>query len=309
MKKNSKKIGKDYSKLDQFNCVGDVEYYGVLLRDGRTKIDTKRYKKFFKIPDSKIEIRKAVYYLPTKIHRNDYLCNWFRDELQSLKQLWNTEFRFAIEAIKSPKDVIDNYKISHITQGDMDYEDAIANSIVAGVKRIKPYKKVIKALYAQFFHQMMANIDAVCLRVISHMGYQEDDYTKKQFDTYIQGRQGENAKSFRQYQGYFIYDRANLVWNFLKHNSLKSYSILKRYYPEMIWDPNNEYKNGDLAISVLKLDEKFILHCLDNLHIFFDELCERGFYENPLDAQWDYDDYFLSNVKEKIKQETDYFDE
>ena len=72
MKKNSKKIGKDYSKLDQFNCVGDVEYYGVLLRDGRTKIDTKRYKKFFKIPDSKIEIRKAVYYLPTKIHRNDY---------------------------------------------------------------------------------------------------------------------------------------------------------------------------------------------------------------------------------------------
>ena len=48
-KKNSKKIGKDYSKLDQFNCVGDVEYYGVLLRDGRTKIDTKRYKKFFKI--------------------------------------------------------------------------------------------------------------------------------------------------------------------------------------------------------------------------------------------------------------------
>ena len=101
----------------------------------------------------------------------------------------------------------------------MDYEDAIANSIVAGVKRIKPYKKVIKALYAQFFHQMMANIDAVCLRVISHMGYQEDDYTKKQFDTYIQGRQGENAKSFRQYQGYFIYDRANLVWNFLKHNS------------------------------------------------------------------------------------------
>ena len=54
MKKNSKKIGKDYSKLDQFNCVDDVEYYGVLLRDGRTKIDTKRYKKFFKIPDSKI---------------------------------------------------------------------------------------------------------------------------------------------------------------------------------------------------------------------------------------------------------------
>ena len=24
MKKNSKKIGKDYSKLDQFNCVDDV---------------------------------------------------------------------------------------------------------------------------------------------------------------------------------------------------------------------------------------------------------------------------------------------
>ena len=309
MKKNSKKIGKDYTKLEQLHCLEDVEYYGVLLREGRVKVDTKRYKRFLELPNNKIEIRKTVYYLPTKMHRDEYLCNWFRDELKELKRLWNTEFKLCIEAIKSPIKVAENYRIQHINESDMNYEDAIANSIVAGVKRINPYKTVIKALYAQFFHQMMANIDAVCLKVISHMGYQEDDYTKKQFDSYIQGRQKENVKSFRQYQGYHFYDRANLVWNFLKHNSVKSYSLLKKYYPEMIWDPNNEYKNGELAISVLKLDEKFILYCLDNLHIFFDELCERGFYENPSDAQWDYDDYFLEKVKEKIKQETNYFDE
>lgn len=309
MKKNSKSFGKDYSKLDKYNCIDDVEFYGVLFRDGRVKIDTKRYRKFFEIPDKKIEIRRSVYYLPTKVHRNEYLCNWFRDELEELKLLWNREFKVAIQSIKKPYDVSKKYLFQHIQDGVMEYDEVAANAIIAGVKREKTYKKVIKSLYAQFFHQMMACIDAVCLRVISHMGYKEDDYSKKQFDTYVQGRQGKNAKAFKEFQGYNIYNKANLVWNFLKHNSLKSYSILKRNYPEMIWDPNNEYKNGELAISVLKLDEKFILNCLDDLHIFFDELCERGFCENPLDAQWDYDDYFLNNVKEKIKQDTDYFDE
>ena len=58
----------------------------------------------------------------------------------------------------------------------------------------------------------------------------------------------------------------------------------------MVWDPEEKYQNGESALSVVKLDEKFILDCIDNLHLFFDEMCERTFGENADDAQWDYDD-------------------
>ena len=43
------------------------------------------------------------------------------------------------------------------------------------------------------------------------------------------------------------------------------------------------------------------MDCLNNMHLFFDELCERAFGENVEDAQWDYDDYFLKQAKERIE--------
>ena len=98
MKKKSKVIGKDYDKLDKDNLCDRIDYYGLIAKDGRIKIDTKRYKKFFTIPDSKIENRHSVYYLPTKQHRSDYKCNWFRDLLAGYKQLWFREYKSLLIA-------------------------------------------------------------------------------------------------------------------------------------------------------------------------------------------------------------------
>ena len=56
-----------------------------------------------------------------------------------------------------------------------------------------------------------------------------------------------------------------------------------------------------MALTVLKIDERNILDSLDNLHKFFDEVCERGFDENTKDAKWDYDDYFIEQVDLEIK--------
>ena len=47
MKKKSKVIGKDYDKLEKENRFDRIDYYGLILKEGRIKIDTKRYKKFF----------------------------------------------------------------------------------------------------------------------------------------------------------------------------------------------------------------------------------------------------------------------
>lgn len=41
MKKKSKVIGKDYDKLEKNNLCDRIDYYGLIAKDGRIKIDTK----------------------------------------------------------------------------------------------------------------------------------------------------------------------------------------------------------------------------------------------------------------------------
>ena len=300
MKKKSKAIGKDYKKLDEGFSADRFDYYGIILRDNRVKVDTKRYKKFFNLPDNKIEHRKTVYYIPSKQHRNEYKCNWFRDLFVEYKKLWFSEYKSFIDSIKTPKQVESDARVANLADGVLDYDEANVKAMISGFKRQAEYKMIIKSLYAQFFHQLMSSVDALCLRMLTACGYKEEDYTKKQFDIFIQGLQGEDAKPFREYKNYPLYDRAFTVWNFLKHNSLRSYRILKQWYPKMVWDPEEQYQNGQSALTVTKLDEKFIIECLDNMHLFFDELCERTFKENVEDAQWDYDDYFKDIVQNQI---------
>ena len=299
MKKSSKTIRKDYTKLE--NEYDNRGHYGLFIKSGRVKLDTKRYKKFFKLPDNKIEHRKSVYYTPNKIHRHDYLSNIFSDKLLELKKLWLNEFSKAIDIIKTPKQIEDDVRTVNLMDGVLDYDEANMSGMLANIRRQKPYKFVIKSIYAQFFQQMMAEINALSLRVMVSQGYKSEDFSKKAFDIFIQGKQKSNQIQFPDFDNYYIFDRAYLVWNFLKHNSLRSYEELKRKYPEMIYDPDSKYENGDLSLSVLKIDENFIINCLDNMHNFFDEVCIRGFGENPDDAEWDYDDYFINQVDDEIE--------
>ena len=69
----------------------------------------------------------------------------------------------------------------------------------------------------------------------------------------------------------------------------------------MIYDPEGKYQNGDSALSVLKIDERFMMKVFDQLPLFFDEVCQRGFGENPKDARWDYDDYFIERARDEIE--------
>lgn len=299
MKKNSKSIVKHYGS-NKFNSPVCPEYYGVILKDGHAKIDTKRFKKFFELPDSKIEIRNTVYYQPSRVHKLDYYCNFFRTRCDILLNKYLTEFKTAIDAIKTPKQVEEDAKLDYLNIDD--HETATEKALLKGIKRINPYKYAIKSLYAQFFHQMMAEIDAQTCRVLISLGFKEEDFTKKSFDVFIQSKQGQYAIPFKQFKYYNIYDRAYSVWNFIKHNSKKAYEILCKHYPEMIYDPEDLYKNGDLALSVLKLDENYIIKVLKELPLFFDEVCEVGLHEKVNDAKWDYEDYFTGLVEKKIKE-------
>lgn len=300
MKKKSKSIKKDYSKLDDSGTT--LAYYGILMKNGRARIDTKRYKKFFEIPDNKIEHRNSVYYVPTKTHRNEYFCNRFYDLTISLKQQWINEYSRMIKNIKTPKEVENDVRLGGLADGVLEYDEACMNATFHGMAREYEYNCIVKTIYAQFFQQMMSQIDALALRVITENGYKNKKFSREEFDSFIQGKQNKNDSiSFFDYKFYYAYNKAYKVWNFLKHNSEKAYNALIKYYPELINDPKNEYENGESAISVLKIDEGLILKTLDELSLFFDEVCQRGFGENPKDARWDYDDFFIERANEEIE--------
>ena len=300
MKKKSKSIKKDYSKLDDSGTT--LAYYGILMKNGRARIDTKRYKKFFEIPNNKIEHRNAVYYVPTKMHRNEYFCNRFYDLTVSLKQQWINEYSKMSKNIKTPKEVEDDVRLGGLVDGVLEYDEACINATMHKIAREGQYNYLIKTIYAQFYQQMMSQIDALALRVLVENGYKNNKFSREEFDTFIQGKQNkEDSISFFNYKFYYAYDKAYKVWNFLKHNSEKAYNVLKKFYSELINDTENKYENGDSAISVLKIDENLILRTLDELPLFFDEVCQRGFGENPNDARWDYDDFFIGRANEEIE--------
>ena len=173
MKKKNKTNRKDYTKL-KFNYESR-EYYGLFIKNHRVKIDTKRYKKFFALPNKKIERRNTVYYMPSKIHKYDYLSNIFKDKILNLKMLWLDEFSKAINIIKTPKQVEDEVRLNSLMDGILDYDEANITALFASFKREQPYRFVIKSIYAQFFQQMMSEIDALSLRVMVSQGYKSDE--------------------------------------------------------------------------------------------------------------------------------------
>ena len=142
MKRKSKAIRKDYSKLE--NDYTNLAYYGILMKDGRTRIDTKRYRKFFEVPDSKIEHRSSVYYIPTKIHRKDYYCNRFFDLAAALKEQWLNEYSRLLKDIKTPKEVEDDARTDGLMDGVLEYDEACMNAMICGMQREGEYRYIIK---------------------------------------------------------------------------------------------------------------------------------------------------------------------
>lgn len=297
MKKQNQVIRQDYQKY----VATDLKYYGILIKNGRVRVDTKRFKKFFALPNEKIEHRKTVYYTPSRIKACDYLCNVFRLEVAKIKRLWVDEYSRAIKLIKTPQQVEDSARLSLGADGILEPDEIEMSARIAGWNRSGEYRLVIKSLYAQFFHQLMADLDALCLRVIASQGYASNNFTKQTFDVFIQGKQQKPSVAFENYINYAVYQEAYCVWNLLKHNSISAYLALKERFPNRAYDPENSYQNGQSALSVIKIDEKYIFFVLDHICDFFDEVCRLGFGENTDDAKWDNDEYFLNIVNDTIE--------
>lgn len=298
MKKNSNRQIKDYSKFDATHR----EFYGLLIKNGVVRIDPKRFIKTVNI-DQHIykemnKPRKTVYFIPQKVKRDDYMSNIFKSEINDLERFWEKEFVHALRAIKTPKEAHKKAMRGHFIQtGILDYDEVTIHANMSQLERSNEYNFIMKSMVAQFIHQIASTIEATTIRVITLQGYNKKKFNRDLLDSFIQGK--KTGISLETIEGYSDYDQLYDVWNFLKHNSIDLYDKIKKKYPELL--NSEEYENGDLALCVLNIDRTYVSTILKKLKVFFDNVCEKAFQEDVLNADWNYNEFFINKVDSCIE--------
>lgn len=292
MKKNSHRQIKDYSKYDST----EYEYYGLLEKQGVLRIDPKRLKKTTRM-DKHIFVemnkpRKTVYFIPNKKHRSEYMCNIFRDTIENLEVFWENEFIHALRAIKTPSKVKQDTFSGHFAMsGILEHDEVGIHANMQALKRSHQYGFVIQSMIAQFIHQIASTIEATTIQVISKQGYQQQDFNRNSFNSFVQGKKSIKLEDI---VGFEAYDKFYNIWHFLKHNTKDLHNKIQNKYPEVLND--YEYEHGDLALYALKIDKSYITKVLNDIRVFFENLCEIVFDEDIKNAHWNYEDYFRSYI-------------
>lgn len=310
-KKDRKRVhNKNIYQYSQKTSPGEYEYYGIHKYGERIKIDVKRMKKIcekdgfkelFEVTQKISSIpRNTAYFVPKKKRKNDYVINEFRFKIDTLRTQWH-EIRKAFENIKTPKQVEDEYRaeaLSYTSSAD-DYDEICMDAIMAGIKRETPYYNLEVSVCAQFIHQMATELDAIMLRKCRYLGYtaSKDELIKRDnLHTYLHGYVHGKCKieDLPNYES--VYRKFFMIWNFLKHNNENLFEKVRLKYSDMLL--TDTYQNGEMSMYYLKIGNGYIEKMLDDLSIFYEDVCENFFSEDREESKWNYDDYFFNAVRE-----------
>ena len=298
----------------------DTRYYGVFsagnlaryIKNKRIKVDPKRYAKHFPLSDTmKIVMskRNGHYFKPAKSNYFDYKCNNIVSRIADIKKDWTEIFLPRINT------ELGKIKAKEYTTGDdylfqtgvLDVDEAFINASMknmrAQMEASEKRYKVYLSLYSQFFHQMASSIEAATVEIMTLGGYKEERFYRNKFYEF----KGMSQQRIKELGGFIAYDKMYLIWHFIKHNSISTYSSLKTNYPDALVKfkdekkEGNVYKQGNLAIFYVDFNEALINDSLSGIELFFKNYCRLVFKEDYETAQWNYDGYFLDNVDAEIE--------
>ena len=311
MRKNEIDL-KLYKLLDEAHADDDTRYYGVFIdkKHGRCKIkiDVKRYCKKIGLSDAQLKIvksRKTHYFMPAKKERSDYNCNQLVSFVNEIKSEWNKRYALIIE------DIIDSVQLKKSIPADndlflcgvLDYDEAAAASAMHNFRIEKQEQRIKTELYmslhAQFFHQMVSKITAKIYSVLINNGFDRKQFNRDDLYDF----NGNDASEVQILRGFDSYEKMYLIWNFIKHNSVKSFEALMSRYPKAFLQPDNKivYQAGDPAYQYIAFSKKMIDDILLGVGEFFKNYCQLTFGEDYQRAQWDYEKYFLNKAKGEIE--------
>ena len=304
MKRTHKVERFDYSKdLTR----DDMQFFGIHPKSGRLHIDTKRYKMVLEydgatefLPDGLFKNRNTVYFIPQYKSRYDYKYNIFRDMIDNLKKEWQEEYKPLFQFIKTPKNVYEDARLGGIAYAltSDDIEDVNERAFIKSAKRQYQYQHVYKSLYCSFISKITSEVDRIVLNVLIEAGYKEDDYNYGVFLHVSEGIQNDKKGiKIEHLKNYNDFNKLHKINNFIKHNTVRSYEELKRYFPKNVASVENgmskkPYENGMYACNWIIVDYNYIDELLDNLIYFFEDYCKEFLKEKTDEADWNYDDYF-----------------
>lgn len=311
MRKNEIDL-KLYKLLDEAHAVDDTRYYGVFIdkKHGRCKIkiDVKRYCKKIGLSDAQLKIvksRKTHYFMPAKKERSDYNCNQLVSFVNEIKSEWNKRYALIIE------DIIDSVQLKKSIPTDndlflcgiLDYDEAAATSTMQNFRIANKEQQIKAELYmnlnAQFFHQMVSKITAKIYSVLINNGFERKQFNRNDLYDF----KGNDPLEVQNLGGFDSYEKMCLIWNFIKHNTVKSFEALKSKYPKVFLPTNNKiiYRDGDPAYQYIAFSKEMVDDMLSGVGEFFKNYCQLTFGEDYQRAQWDYEKYFLDKAKGEIE--------
>ena len=311
MRKNEIDL-KLYKLLDEAHAVDDTRYYGVFIdkKHGRCKIkiDVKRYCKKIGLSDAQLKIvksRKTHYFMPAKQEFNDYNCNQLVSFVNEIRLEWNKRYALIIE------DIMDSVQLKKSIPADddlflcgvLDYNEAAAVSAMHNFRIAKQEQRIKTELYmslhAQFFHQMVSKITAKIYSVLINNGFDRKQFNRNDLYNF----KGNDPLEVQKLGGFDSYEKMYLIWNFIKHNSVKSFEALKSKYSQVLLQTNNKiiYRDGDPAYQYIAFSKEMVDDILLGVGEFFKNYCQLTFGEDYQRAQWDYEKYFLDKAKGEIE--------
>ena len=324
MKKENKVIRFNYSKLEKkygLDYILHKEYYGLFIKKGRLKIDTKRLlsilpNRFNEHCDFK---RNTVYFVPFKKCKKDYAMNYFFEQIDNAKKVW-------FDQKDTYKKIIEKYMKKEFSKKAPNYDGLMhcgileadewqsANMMAEYIHSIETSNKIsdkinsIKStLYLETIHQIASKVEHAMMLTMEKNGYKGDRCGRLDIYKFMDGRIGDSELKIKKLPHYNDFDKFYSIWNFVKHNSKSTYDKIDRNWPELLRKKGEEidfefdFPSEHLAIEYLKLSDKFITNMLDQLLEFYYEFCELCYQEPKYFCLWNYDEYFINIVNEEIK--------
>ena len=253
----------------------DTRYYGVFLKGKKNtkqslSVDMKRFCECFSIEDDRKNLKtnkNSQLFKPKKTKVDDYKLNIIKRELDHIKKEWIGSQKVFIDKFLSE---IRGYNFTvtddnNFLSGIADHDEAAsyANIRTWQSQQYAEFKRtnLYFSLYAQYFHQLAAQIDAITLRLLTENGYEPDDFDRKAFLAFKGPKGQDKESSITKLESYKYHEKMYAIWNFIKHNSKSTYEKVKKHCPEVLSD--REYSQGELACYYINFSNELIEQTID----------------------------------------------
>ena len=307
MKRNSHSRNFNPAQYKSYDST-DTRYYGVFFKgqgkSQRILIDPIRYKKKIGISEKMKKVmdkRTGPFFRPAKKHTLDYTVNTMLKDLAEIQQRWERTNKPWIDRILSEicgkvyTIADDDLAMSGILEPDEAATNANTKTFFSHLSAEYESDIIYHSLYAEFFHQMVSQIEALFVKALTSNGYEKDFFCRNK----LYKSKYFNKDIISDLKGFSEYNKMYTIWNCIKHNSLSAFSKLRDNFPELL--KKDEYSQGEIACFYIKFDNKLIESILVGVETFIKEYCHLVFKEDLDEASWNSEEYFTQNVYDEIR--------